>query len=293
MLNRFRTSPYFAYFALIFGILCIGFSAIFVKLANVPGSVSTFYRVFIAGIAILPIWAYNGMKVPLRRDLWLIFIGAVLFAFDLFLWNSAILLTSAATATLLANNAPIWVGLISVFVFRERLSSKFWLGLFLAIVGLNILVGLETWKTLNFNKGDVMAFVAGFFYAIYLILTLDSRKRVDTVTFMTFSILFMTILLFINNIAFGNPFFGFPLSIWLPLLGLGLISHFGGWISINYALGHIKGANVSVTLLSQSVVTGLLAIPILGEGLNLNQIIGGILILSGVYVVNRRRKTSS
>jgi drug/metabolite transporter (DMT)-like permease len=289
MFNKIRKSPSFAIFALVFGILCIGFSAIFVKSANVPGSVSTFYRVSIAGIAIIPIWIIKGIYIPSRRDLWLIFIGAAIFALDLFLWNTAVLLTSAATATLLANNAPIWVGLISLIVFKEVLPRRFWIGLLLAIVGLNVLIGLNAWQTMSLNHGDLLALIAGFFYALYLIFTLDSRKRVDTITFMTFSIIFMSTLLFFANIFMRNPFFGYSGKTWFSLIGLGLISHFGGWISITYALGHLKGANVSVTLLAQSIVTALLAIPLLGESLNMNQIIGGILILSGIYIVNRRR----
>lgn len=291
MFRKLRASPSFAYIALIFGILCIGFSAIFVKIANVPGSVSSFYRLLFAAMAILPLWIYRGMRVTQKRDLWLIFVGAAFFAFDLFLWNTAILLTSAATATLLANNAPIWVGLISLIVFKEKLPRKFWIGLLVAILGLNVLIGVEAWRTLTFNKGDLLSLVAGFFYALYLLYTLDSRKRVDTVTFMTFSVLFMLIMLFFTNILIGNPFFGYSNRTWLSLAGLGLIAHFGGWISINYALGHLKGANVSVTLLSQTVVTALLAIPLLGEGLSTNQIGGGMLILAGIYIVNRRRNT--
>jgi len=288
--KRLRQSSYFAYVALAFGILCIGFSAIFVKTANVPGSVSSFYRVLFAGVALLPVWLAKGYRIPSARDLWLIFVGAAFFAFDLFLWNSAILLTSAATATLLANNAPIWVGLISIVVFRQRLEAKFWVGLLLALIGLNILIGLEAWQTMDFNKGDMLSLIAGFFYALYLLFTLDSRKRVDTVSFMFFSLVFMIVLLYVATLITGDSLFGYTSKTWLALIGLGLVSHFGGWLSINYALGHLKGTNVSVTLLSQSVVTALLAIPLLGEGLNMNQIIGGLLILSGVYYVNRRKQ---
>ncbi|HZJ73401.1 MAG TPA: DMT family transporter [Perlabentimonas sp.] len=290
MLKRLSNSKSLVYIALVFGIICIGFSAIFVKLANVPGSVSSFYRILIAAIAILPIWAFKGMRVPPKRDLGLIFIGAFFFALDLFLWNTAILLTSAATATLLANNAPVWVGLISLVVFRERLAPKFWYGLLLALVGLNVLIGLQSWVTMQFNMGDVLSIVAGFFYALYLIFTLDSRKRVDTITFMTFSLFFMIVILFTINGLIGNPLTGFTRQTWVSLVGLGLISHFGGWVSINYALGHLKGTNVSVTLLSQSVITALVAIPILGEAITTNQIIGGVLILGGIYIVNRRSR---
>lgn len=289
MRNSSTSQLYLAYFSLAFGILCIGFSAIFVKLANVPGSVSTFYRVFIALIILIPIWLYRGLKVPGARDLWLIFVGATLFAIDLFLWNTSLLLTSAATATLLANNAPIWVGLISLVVFREKLAPRFWYGLLIALLGLNVLIGLQGWLSLSFNRGDLMALSASFFYALYLLFTLDSRKRVDTVTFMTFSVLFMAIILFVANVVVGNSFIGYSQKTWLSLAGLGIITHFGGWITINYALGYLKAQNISVTLLSQSVITSLLAIPILGETLSWSQVIGGVLILAGIYVVNRRR----
>ena len=118
-----------AYLALAAGILCIGFSAIFVKLAGVPGPVSAFYRILIAGMVILPWWLFRGSSLPSRRDLFLTLAGGVFFALDLALWNTSLLLTSAATATLLANNAPLWVGLGAVFLFRERLSLYYWLGL--------------------------------------------------------------------------------------------------------------------------------------------------------------------
>lgn len=290
MFNRLRNSPSLAMLALAFGILCIGFSAIFVKMANVPGSVSTFYRLLFAAVAIIPIWIYKGAILPGRRDLILISIGAFFFAVDLFLWNTAILLTSAATATLLANNAPIWVGLISLVFFRERLPRKFWIGLFISMVGLNILIGIEAWQSMTLNHGDVLSLIAGFFYALYILYTLESRKRVDTITFMTISVVIMTLGLFFVNLFTGNPFWGFTPKTWISLAGLGLISHFGGWIAINYALGHLKGTNVSVTLLSQSVVTAIMGIIILGENLSIYQIVGGLFVLAGVYIVNRRHR---
>jgi drug/metabolite transporter (DMT)-like permease len=70
-------------------------------------------------------------------------------------------------------------------------------------------------------------------------------------------------------------------------LGLALITHVGGWLAINYALGHIRASIVSVTLLAQPVMTALLSIPLLGEDLFPLQIVGGVLVLSGIYIVNR------
>jgi drug/metabolite transporter (DMT)-like permease len=45
---------------------------------------------------------------------------------------------------------------------------------------------------------------------------------------------------------------------------------------------------VSVTLLGQPVVTALLAVPLLGEGISLEQAVGGLIVLVGIYLANRQ-----
>jgi drug/metabolite transporter (DMT)-like permease len=74
---------------------------------------------------------------------------------------------------------------------------------------------------------------------------------------------------------------------------MGLVSHLGGYLAINYALGHMRATSVSVSLLSQPVITALLSIPLLGESLSVQQIIGGALVLGGIYLVNRRGSSGS
>ena len=105
---------------------------------------------------------------------------------------------------------------------------------------------------------------------------------------MTLTVSVGVIISFIANIFFGYKLTGFTTFEWLNLIGLGVISHFIGWISINYALGHLPASSVSVTLLGQIIITSLLAIPLLGENLNSHQIIGGIILLCGIYLVNSK-----
>jgi drug/metabolite transporter (DMT)-like permease len=278
-----------AYLLLVIGIICIGFSAIFVRLSNVPGSVSAFYRSFIAVSIIIPIWLKSSLQYPPIKDLVMISIGGLLFALDIILWNSGVMLTSATTAAILANNAPIWVGLGTLFFFKEKLSYRFWLGLTVSIIGMILLVGVEALRNLKFNLGDLLAFSASIFYAGYLLITQQIRKRVDTFTFTTFFMVSCAVTTFFFNLFLNNPFGGFTTNTWLSLLGLGIISHLGGWLTINYALGHIKAAYASVTLLGQAVVTAIIAMPLLNEFMNLNQIGGGTLVLLGIYFVNYKK----
>src|SRR5208282_2205599 len=125
-----------AYLALIAGIVCIGWSAIFVRWTDVAGPVSAFYRMLIPAIVLLPTFLLGRKEKRLdRRTLGIIALGGVFFAMDLAFFNTSILQTSAANATLLGNNSPLFVGLMTWLIFRRRLAGTFWIGLVLAMGG--------------------------------------------------------------------------------------------------------------------------------------------------------------
>ena len=75
-----RDHTFAAWMSLAAGIVCIGFSAIFVKLAGVPGPVSAFYRVLIAGSVLVPWWLARREPLPAGPDLRLIIAGGIFFA---------------------------------------------------------------------------------------------------------------------------------------------------------------------------------------------------------------------
>jgi len=63
-----------------------------------------------------------------------------------------------------------------------------------------------------------------------------------------------------------------------------VFSQAGGWLLINYALGDLPASTAVIVLLGQPVVTGLLSIPLLGELLTPRQVLGGLVVLPGIYL---------
>jgi drug/metabolite transporter (DMT)-like permease len=173
-------------------------------------------------------------------------------------------------------------------VLRERLPGRFWIGIAVALAGTALIVGPDALTSRALGRGHLMALAAGGFYALYLLTTQRARAAADTRGFMTVSVAACTGLLLVLCLATGTPLRGFPMSAWASLIALGLISHLGGWLAINYALGHMPAAVVSVGLLGQTVVTAILSMLVLGDRLNGLQAAGGLLVLSGIYLVNRR-----
>lgn len=280
---------WFQYFILLFGILCIAWSAIFVKLAGVSGLGSAFYRMFFGSLGIIPLWYLRRHKVKDTYAVKIAILCGIIFACDIALWNTSILLSKASIATLIANLAPVWVGLGAVFILKEKQKATFWIGTAVSLVGVSIIVGVSNIAQIKFNPGNVLALIASLFYGAYLLITRKGRNSMDTVTFTAISMWASTIILFVLCLCFGTQLSGYSCKAWLSLGGVGLISQLGGWLAINYALGYIQPTIASVSLLSQSVFTALFAIPVLGEKLNGVEITGAMIVLSGIYLVNSKR----
>jgi drug/metabolite transporter (DMT)-like permease len=275
-----------ALIALAVGVVCIGWSAIFVKLASVPGPAASFYRVLVAAVVLTPFWLATSPMAPTRRALGLTTLCGLWFAADLSLWNAGLLHTTAANATLLANLAPVWVGL-GTALLGEALPRRFWRGMTLAVVGSIIIAG--PWgRTTTPNPGDMMALGASFFYAAYLLSVRRARVEVDTMSFMVLSMWVSVVVLAVACLLLGTPLTGYSPLAWRALLGLGLVSQLGGWIAITYALGHIRAPVASVTLLGQPVLTAVFAAVVLNEVVGARTGIGGALVLTGIFLVVSR-----
>src|SRR5262245_13999742 len=161
-----------AYLALVAGILCIAWSAIFVRWTSIPGTASAFYRLLIPAIVLLPTWFFpDGRNQLSPKSYTIIAVGALFFALDLAFYNTSILQTNAANATLLGNNTPIVVGLLSWLVFKRRPCLSFWIGLLLAVAGAFVIVGNDLSRHASFGLGDVMALAAAACFAVYLMAT--------------------------------------------------------------------------------------------------------------------------
>jgi drug/metabolite transporter (DMT)-like permease len=277
-----------AYFALTAGILCIAWSAIFVRWTSIPGPASAFYRLLIPAIVLLPTWLLPGQRTKLSlRSYAIIALGGLFFALDLAFYNTSILQTNAANATLLGNNTPIVVGLLSWLIFKKRPSWSFWIGLALAVTGALVILASDLSQHTRFGLGDAMALAAAACFAVYLMATEQIREHTNTLEFLRLAILFSTVFMFLFALALRVPLTIPDRQSFIALLGLGLVSQLGGYLALTYALGHLPATVTSVSLLSQGPLTAILAAILLGEPLTGPQILGGALVLVGVGIANR------
>lgn len=277
------------YLALATGILSLGMTAMFVRWANAPGPVTGFFRLAIAAALTAPFFIHRQRaQAPIpRAQLLIALLGGLLIAADFALWNTSVLYTTAANATLLGNTAPLWVALIALLFFRERLRQDFWLGLALALTGALFIVGRDFLLHPSLGLGDLLACGAAVFYAAYMLTTQRGRANLDAFRYWWLASLSAAIGLMIISLVMGFSLTGYPLQSWLVFFASALVSQIVGYLSIAYALGHLPAAVVSPSMIGQPIVTAILAIPLLGEMPGAAQIVGGVIALVGIYLVNQ------
>lgn len=285
------TKSIYPYLALGAGVLALSMSALFVRWAQAPGLVTSFYRMSIAAVLLLPLIASAVRARGLPPLRWMLFpaLGGIFTALDHGAWSTAIGSTRIANATLLNNLAPVWVALFAVLIWRERLGGKFWLGLAVTMAGAAVVLGSDMVYAPELNGGNLLAIFSSLAYAAYFLVTQRGRTRLDVLAYVWLVDVFAALSLLGMVRGLNMPLSGFDTPTWLIFLAAALISQVGGYFSIAFALGHLPASVVSPTMILQPVLTALLAIPFTGEILSPVQWLGGLAVLGGVFWVNRSR----
>jgi len=161
------------------------------------------------------------------------------------------------------------------------------IGLAVAIGGAVVILGVDALN--DVGLGTFFGVLSGMFYGGYFLVVQRSRQKLNTLTSFWLSALGSTLALALIARVLGQPLTGHSVRAYLYMLALGLFVQVGGQMAVSYALGYLPASIVSPTLLLQPVLTGLLAVPLLGETIAPLQMLGGVAVLLGIYVVHRSR----
>jgi drug/metabolite transporter (DMT)-like permease len=280
------------YLALVVTVLATSMGGLFVRWANAPGPVTVFYRTGLATLLTAPFLVKDVLvqKPPLKEMIrWLpiAMLGGLLISLDQAAWASALLLTKMANATYFNSIAPLWVALFALIVFKEKLHWKFWLGLLIALGGTFLIMGMDLIYHPHLSSGDFLGLISSFFYGGYFLVTQIGRRHLNTLVYTWAATLSCAVCLFILNLLSGNPITGYSWSSYLAFFGAALTSQVIGYFSMGYALGHLPASLVSLTMLAKPVIVAFLAFSFFSENLTPLELLGGVLVLAGIYLVNR------
>ena len=280
------------YLTLFIGVLAVSFAAIFIRLAEAPPLVIATYRLAIASVILIPIASIKSrksLKKLSRQDILLILLSSIFVALHFSLWITSLSYTSIASSVVLVTAHPAFVALISYFLWGERVNKLTIGGIAVAIMG----VILVNYGGFTFGSrailGDLLALIAGFSMGAYLIIGRQLRARIDILSYLTILYTCSAVILLVATVSFGYSLSGYSTTTYVMMVLLALVPQLIGHSSLNLAVRLMPVTLVSVTILGEPVGATLLGYFILGEIPTANEIVGGLLILGGIFLVMRRK----
>jgi len=282
-------SPLISYTTLFLGVIALSTSAIFVKLADAPATITAFYRMLFAAVMLLPFLLVNKRNRKelgsLSKKQWgLGLLSGLFLAAHYLLWFESLNYTSVASSTVIVTLQPLFSMVGGYFLFKERFSKGAIMGCLVAITG-SIVIG---WQDFQISGqalfGDILAFIAAGVITAYFFIGQYIRKKLSLIPYSiigyTSSALFLSIFVFSQQISFVN----YSTQTWLSFIGLAFIATILGQTIFNWLLKWLSTSVISMSILGETIGTCILAYFILDEVISLQQGIGIALILIGLAI---------
>jgi drug/metabolite transporter (DMT)-like permease len=280
------------YLVLAVGVLAVSFAALFIKLADAPPLVIAAFRLCLASLALVPLsWRHLRTEMPRldRRDVRFMLLAGLALAVHFGLWITSLRYTSVVTSVVLVTASPIILAIASRFLFAQRLSRLSVIGIIISLGGV-FLIGFGNWRLgAQSFQGAVLALGGALAISVYLLIGQHTRRKIGTLSYI--SVVYGTAAVFLLAAVFvaGYSFVGYSGRTYIMMVLLAVVPQLIGHSSINWALRFIPATLVAVAVLGEPVGASLWAVVFLHESLTVLEIIGSILILSGIYLTMRRR----
>lgn len=272
--------------------LCWGFSYIVTKVALKTFSVSALVlvRFCLAALIFLILLSIKGFPKFAGKDQVKMIITSFFFPFSYYFMETAALhYTSASEASIIAATIPIVVLILSGIFLKEKISIIGAGGIMISFTGIVVLVLGNMNGELNLGShltGNIIMLGAVLSAAIYIVLTHELGKKYSSFEITGTQIIYGTLIFIIISIIQFNKISITQIdSIAVAsVLFLAILSTVIAFFCYNYALTKIPAAQASIFINGVPVVTAFSAVFILGEALNLIQILGGLSVIFAVTI---------
>ncbi len=269
---------------MVVSIVAISFAAIFVKWSEAPATVLSMYRMWLACLVLLPIAFLRRREFSTisRRDWTFLVFSGLFLALHFALWFGSLKFTTVASSTIILALQPIVSLIGGYFVYRERTTPAALTTMGIAVIGA-VMVG---WGDFGLSSeaifGDILSFLSVIAVVGYLLIGQNTVKKVSHWIYSFCVFLFAAIFLTFYNLIMGVQMGGYGQREWGIFILLAIVPTVSHVIN-NWLMNYVNATTISMSILGEPVGATALAVLLLGERIAGWQIVGGLIVLVGVF----------
>lgn len=272
---------------ILLGVVGVSLSAIFVRVSSAPSMVLVFYRVAIAALLLLPValWKHREDLKALRgKDVLLCILSGIFLGLHFTLYFESLKYTSIASAVVLVDTEVFFVALAMLILFREKIPVPGWLGIAATFAGSVLIALADAGSGSNILLGDLIALGGAAAMSVYTLIGKVCRRHISTTvyTFIVYSAAAVTVLILL--LFAGTPVFGYAPVNLLTALGMALFCTLLGHSIFSWGLKYVSASFIATVKLLEPVFACVLGILLFGEMPAWTVIVGGGLVILGVYL---------
>ena len=306
-MNERRVS-YILPFAILAALLAVSTGSILIKFAqqDAPSLVIAALRLNFAMLLLAPV-ALTRYRAELcaitRREIILGLLSGLFLAIHFATWVTSLEYTSVASSVVFVSTGPLWVAMLSPILLKEHLARTALFGLGLAILGgaiiglsdacvwvhglscpglSNVMQGRTMW-------GNFLALTGAWAVTGYLIIGRKLRGNMSLVPYIFLVYSIAALVLIIIMLAAGESPLGYAPKTYMWIFLLAVVPQLIGHSTYNWLLKYLPATFVAVTTLGEPIGSAILAYFFLRETPTLFVLIGGGLILVGIYLASREK----
>jgi drug/metabolite transporter (DMT)-like permease len=276
---------------LILGVVSISTAAIFIKLcSDAPAIVIAAARLGIASVLLVPgaaaVRGRHLFRFP-RRHLKYLLLAGLFLAAHFLLWITSLKHTSVLSSVVIVTTNPIFVGIASYLFFKEKPGAALILAIVVAGAGGALIALSDVQHTAGSLYGDALALGGAVMASCYFLVGRRVRRDVHFLSYVTPVYATAAVVLVATAAVTGHSFTGYAPSTYLYFVLLAVVPQLLGHSSLNWALRYVTATVVAVVVLGEPVGSSVLAYIFLHESVTPMQVLGGGLILVGIFVAVR------
>ena len=285
-------------FSALFAVIVWGATFVATKIALTEVSPATIIWVrFGIGVLILgvTVLARRQFALPSLSDFaYLALLGFLGVTFHQWLQATGLQTARATTTAWIVATIPVFTALLGWLVLKEKMGWVRVAGIVVAALGVLLIVSDGDIRSLVSGEagtfGDVLVLISAVNWAVYTILSRRELSRHPAARMMFYVMLSGWLFSCIWIFGFGPGLSEIPnltFNGWTAILVLGIFGSGLAYIAWYDALREIPASQLGVFINIEPLVTMLIAAPMIGEPITLISLVGGAIIIFGVWLVNR------
>lgn len=287
--------------ALLFG-LNASTSKVLIQSGIDPSVLVLFRSLATAGIAAIVLLFTNraAFKIHWRELPRMLTFGVIGVALMQWAYSQAVANLQVGVALLIEYTAIIWVPLVSLIIFKQRLRSRIWVAVALVLCGLVVVSNI--WDGGLNAIGVVYAFMAAAFLTLYFIMGERLQQTRDTMSTLMYSMLVSSLFWLVLSpwttidavtlgsiVSLEGNFAETYLPLWALLAWLGIFGSFVPMALSYRALHHLSATGVGIASTAETVFAFAFGFLWLNEQVSGTQMVGGLLVLTGIILAQTAR----